>query len=161
MKPSLPENIYSSQDIAGLLAEVQSYRKWISARDIAKRSNAKSADEQPELSTAAGELLRSWSDNGQLSMQKLEELITWLDKLTTDAPTITITLAAPATHTIKDQLAKWCRTNLSDSMVINFRFNSTLLGGMVVQCGSHIYDWSFRRQLMNSRDKFPEVLRRV
>jgi hypothetical protein len=32
---------------------------------------------------------------------------------------------------------------------------------MVVVHGSRIYDWSFRRQILATREKFPEVLRNV
>ena len=53
-----------------------------------------------------------------------------------------------------------CRPVAPD-VLVNFQFNATILGGMVVRYGSHVYDWSFRRQILAKRDTFPEVLRRV
>jgi F0F1-type ATP synthase delta subunit len=50
---------------------------------------------------------------------------------------------------------------VAPNMLVDFKFNSTMLGGMVVQYGSHIYDWSFRQRILDARDKFPEVLRSV
>jgi F0F1-type ATP synthase delta subunit len=74
---------------------------------------------------------------------------------------MTITLAAPATTGIKKQLTAWCRDNVAPDVLVRFEFNQTLLGGMVVRFGSHIYDWSLRRQILDGRTKFPEVLRNV
>jgi F0F1-type ATP synthase delta subunit len=87
----------------------------------------------------------------------LEDLEDYLET----APHISITLAAPASKKLKQALMDWCRTNINADILVDFSFNSSLLGGLVVRYGSHIYDWSFKRQLMANLSKFPEVLRRV
>jgi F0F1-type ATP synthase delta subunit len=46
-------------------------------------------------------------------------------------------------------------------MLVTVRFNSTIAGGMVVRLGSRMYDWSWRRLLMEQRSNYAEVLRRV
>jgi F0F1-type ATP synthase delta subunit len=92
---------------------------------------------------------------------RLDKLIETLEDYGTSAPIITITLAAPAPNSLKKTLIDWCRKNIAPNALIDFRFNATMLGGMVVQYGSRIYDWSFRRQILAARDKFPEILRNV
>ena len=74
---------------------------------------------------------------------------------------MSITLAAPAGAGLKRTLAEWCRQNIDENLLVHFDFNATLLGGMVVNYGSRIFDWSFRRRILEDRAKFPEVLRRV
>ena len=70
-------------------------------------------------------------------------------------------MAGPAPAQLKQKIVEWCRKNIDGDILVDFRFNATLLGGMVVKWGSHVYDWSFKRQLMAARAKFPEVLRNV
>ena len=115
----------------------------------------------PTLSPSALELVRGATGGKLLSQSTLDELIEKLDKYKVNTPTITITLAAPPTADIKADLVAWCRKNLAPDMLVNFKFNGLLLGGMVIRYGSHIFDWSFRRQILENRHKFPEVLSRV
>jgi F0F1-type ATP synthase delta subunit len=70
-------------------------------------------------------------------------------------------LAAPPSNGIKKTLVAWCRKNIATDILVNFDFNSTLLGGMVVRYGSHVFDWSFRRKILEEHSKFPGVLRNV
>jgi F0F1-type ATP synthase delta subunit len=44
---------------------------------------------------------------------------------------------------------------------VNFNYNRSLLGGMVVRAGSRVFDWSFRRQIIGAEEKFTEVFHRV
>jgi len=128
---------------------------------IKQRVGSKKTTDQPELSPAAVEVIRTWANKEQLTQSKIDELIKLLEKFKSTAPTLTITLAAPATGDIKQLLVEWCRKNIASNVLVNFRFNSSLLGGMVVRFGSQIFDWSFRRKILASKDKFPEILRRV
>lgn len=157
MKLKLPDIIASSQDVMDLVLEVKDYARWINHNAIKKRVNPKVKTEPPVLSHAANELIRLNS----ISQQDIAELIKSLENYADDAPTITITLAAIPTGDVRSSLTGWCRKNLAPNILINFRFNSTILGGMVIRLGSHIFDWSFRRQILDSGKNFPEVLRGV
>lgn len=157
MKLSLPSVISSQQDLGGLVLELREYSRWINHQNILKKVSSSVSAEPPVMSPALKDLL---SGNKKES-ENIEELINTLDKLKDDAPTITVTLAAPATKDIKRTLNDWLRKNISSNILVNYQFNATLLGGMVIRVGSHIFDWSFRRQMLAGRDKFPEVLRNV
>lgn len=157
MKFSLPGGISSSQDLSGLVLELREYSRWLNHQNILKKVSSKNHVEPPAVSPALSELLRGYKNESG----DIEELINALEKLKTDAPTITVTLAAPATKDIKKSLNDWFRKNIAPNILVSYQFNATLLGGMVVRAGSHIFDWSFRRQILAARDKFPEVLRNV
>lgn len=161
MNVQLPDSVNSLQYIEALLLDIRAYAHWLSHASIKKRLRTRSKTEQPDISSAASELLHEWAVKKPLNTQSLDELITALESLKDTSPTLTIVLAAPASSGLKKTLVSWCRKNLVPNVLINFEFNATLLGGMVVRSGSHIYDWSFRRQILENRQKFPEVLRHV
>ncbi|HET8709361.1 MAG TPA: F0F1 ATP synthase subunit delta, partial [Candidatus Saccharimonadales bacterium] len=95
------------------------------------------------------------------SVKSLDKNMRALEDYARTAPHLTITLAAPAPASLKQTLTAWCRQNLAPNMLVTFEFNSSLCGGMVVRYGSRMFDWSFRRQIMENKQKFPEVLRNV
>lgn len=161
MKFRLPETVSSAQDLMALELELREYAKWFAHNAIKQRVHAKHGTPPPALSPSGLDLIRQYSDRRLLTQQHLDELIKTLEGFRRTAPTLSITLAAPPTAEIKKTLVAWCRDNLTANVLITFQFNATLLGGMVVRCGSHVYDWSFRRQLLAERARFPEVLRHV
>lgn len=158
---SLPDSVASVQDLIGLILEVREYTKWFSHNEILKRVHSKKTDKPLELSAGTKQLLQDWSRIQPLSVRSLDALVDTLNLYKNTAPLLTITLAAPPTNDIKQTLVNWCRKNIAPNVMVTFRFNSTILGGLVVQHGSRIFDWSFRRQLLAERALFPEVLRRV
>lgn len=159
MKLILPPSVSSPQDLQALVADIRAYARWYSHNAVKKRLRARRTGDGPELSRAAHELLRDWTALKPLSIQSLDELIHALEAFQQQAPVLSITLAAPPSGAVKSSLVDWCRKNLAHDMLVSFSFNSTLCGGMVVQDGSRIFDWSFRRQLLEARSHFPEILR--
>ena len=161
MKIKLDENISSVHDLQALILELKDYAKWYSHDSMRKLIKSSHGSDAPILSEAARVMIHEFSDKNLSTRSAIDQLIMNLEHVARTAPQMTITLAAPPTHGIKKQLVAWCRDNLSHSILINFEFRSGLLGGMVVRSGSHIYDWSFRRQILEAGPKFPEVLRNV
>lgn len=161
MKIKLPSSIASSEDLTELLIELHDYSKWLSHESIKKNMNLKSESKLPILSISATELLHTIGDKKTINKNDLEQAIENIKKYIKEAPTITITLSAIPSNSLKSNLVSWCRDNLAPNILVNFRFNKILLGGMVIRCGSRIFDWSFRRQILASSSKMPEVLRNV
>ena len=161
MRIKLPDSVSSKQDLLSLVLELHDYERWFMHEAIKKNINATNTSNAPVLSLAASELLRNIEAKQELNQESLNELIEKIRDYSHTTSQITITLAAPVTTSLKTILVKWCRENISSNILVNFQFNSTLLGGMVVRYGSRIFDWSFRQQLINARNNFPEVLRNV
>ena len=160
MKIQLPDGVNSLQDLKSLTGEVQQYARWYSQYSVkAKVTTVKSAP-PPAVSPAAGSLIKAWAA-AEPSVKSLDELIRTLQDLAANSPRVTITLVAPAPVSLQKTLVNWCRDNIDPNILASFKFNSTILGGLVVQHGSHVYDWSFRRQILESSQKFSQVLRHV
>lgn len=161
MKLKLDGTIASPQDLRALRNELHSYGSWLAHNDIKRQTGASGKTPAPELSPAAKDCLKQYVPSTDKATAALDELVAELEKLAQKANHITITLAAPAPGSVKQTLVNWCRNNLAEDILVSFQFNANLLGGMVVRSGSHIFDWSFRRQILDNRAKFPEVLRSV
>lgn len=161
VKVQLPSTVSSLQDLSTLTLEIRQYAKWFAANAIKERVHAKNVTPPPSLTPGAQELIRSIGSKKLLSGTDLEQLITALEDAKKTAPTITVTLAAPATPDIKQKVVEACRKHIADNALVSFKFNSGLCGGMVITHGSHVFDWSFRRQILANRAKFTEVLRSV
>ena len=158
---NLQNSIFTPQDLKALIVEVRRYARWYAQASI-KAKVTKIAPEQPvAISEDAANLIREVAAGQPLNQKVLDELLVTLDNLEKTLPRITITLAGMPGKSMKKTLTEWCRKNISPDILVDFRFNATILGGMVVQNGSRIHDWSFRRSILANRSKFPEVLRRV
>jgi ATP synthase delta (OSCP) subunit len=161
MKLKLPDTIASTQDVNALLVEVREYAKWFAHEEIKRRVSAKHTSEPPTISDGATQLFKQVSGHKQLTSADIDTIITTLQDYAAHAPSITITLAAPAPASLKKTLVGWCRDNIEPDILVSFQFNAGILGGLVVRRGSRVFDWSFRRQLLAASGTFPEVLRRV
>ncbi len=145
-----------------VIREIQDYTAWATHETIKQKIGTKSPlTAAPELSVAATQLVSAWGNSEGATAESYRQLIEVLERIAKSAPTITITLAGPAPQRVKETLVAWCRQNLSNNVLVTFKFNRTLLGGMVVRAGSHIYDWSLHRKLMDNGRSFTEVLARV
>ncbi|MEO5499742.1 MAG: F0F1 ATP synthase subunit delta [Candidatus Saccharimonadales bacterium] len=158
---NLPSSISSLQELNVLGLELREYSKWFAHNAIKERVHAKNATLPPALSAGASELMRSSSTGKLLSQTILDTLIKDIEMLKKTAPSATITLAAPVNNQTKLSLVGACRTNIENNLLVTFKFNSTLCGGMVIQYGSRVFDWSFRRQILENRAQFTEILKRV
>jgi hypothetical protein len=161
MKLKIPDSVASQQDLNELILEVRDYMRWFIHESIKVDVHVRHVLKSPALSLGAQELIHDLGIKKPLSQEGLDELIEVLEDYVKTSPSITITLAAPATNGIKTTLVAWCRNNIKHNILVTLNFNSTLLGGMVVRYGSHVFDWSFKRQLLANREHFPEVLRNV
>ena len=160
MKLELPDELSSRQDLKALIAEIRGYSRWFSQAAVKGRYGAQNQN-TPRVSSAAVSLIRKYHGGQAISQKSLDELIKALEDYAANAPSITITLAALPPAELKKTLIAWCRANIKSNILVDFKFSSTMLGGMVVSYDSHVYDWSFRRQIMASTAKFPEILRHV
>ncbi len=161
MKLNPVESIISPQDLKAVILEVRRYAQWFSQASVKNQVTGIASTEPLVISTSAAALINESSKEKPITQASLDEIIAALEEMDTKSPRIVITLAAPPGTGLKKKLADWCRQNIAPGILVDYRFNSTLLGGMVVQYGSHVYDFSFRRQILAARANFAEVLRRV
>lgn len=153
----LPTSIGSRQDVMRLRTEIERYSAWVGQFQNAKRRDISYQAEQPQLSEPARLLLRDWLAD----KRSLAELINTLNAYATKAPSITITLASPPSPSTQADLVTWARQQLDPNMLVELRWNSLLMGGMIVRTDNAVYDWSYRKLLFDARPKLIERLMHV
>lgn len=158
---TLPASVASPQDLTSLILEIRRYASWYASESVKQRVGVTHPVDQPQLTPVASAVLREYAAHHTVDRASLDALIAALETYGKHAPVMTITLAAPATAAIKTELTAWARANLAATILVSYRFNATILGGMVVRYGSRIYDWSFRSQLLANSQTIPEILSRV
>ncbi len=158
---NLPSSISSQQELNVLSLELHEYSKWFAHNAIKERVHAKNGTPPPSLTSEASELIRAASSGKLLNQVILDKLIADIEQLKKTAKNATITLAAPVNKQTKIALVSACRENIESNLLVTFKFNSTLCGGMVIQYGSRVFDWSFRRQILENRSQFAGILKSV
>lgn len=163
MSVNVPDSIASPQDLTSLITELRHYTQWFVHESIKQRVSNKTSrsSNEPVLSSAAEEMIRSVASHGMLNRQTLEKLMKDLEDISRRATTVTFTLAAPVTQSVKLKLVGWCRKNIGEDVLVTFQHNSTILGGVVMRYKSRVFDWSFKQQILANAAAFPEVLKRV
>lgn len=157
----IPDTIASAQDLSIVIRDVSAYNKWASNELIKQKVAGRSAGPQPAVSKESSEIIRNWSGGKPMTQATIDDLLKALEAYKKVAPSITITLAAVPSGDVKAKLVAWCRKEINQGVLVSFRLNRSILGGMVVAYGSHIHDWSFRRKLLDSKAQFSEVLASV
>ncbi len=161
MKSNVYDLIETPQDIKALILDVRKYARLYLHNGVKKRASVANSEELAVISQAAGQLISELASDNGLSQIDLDNLIAELETVATQSPVARLTLAAPPSSALKKKLVDWCREHISAEILIDFQFSASILGGIVVQYGSHVHDWSFRRQILASRSKFAETLHRV
>jgi hypothetical protein len=152
----LPIDVFSPDQLSGIVVELQTYRGKL--RDAAVRAKATKtkATELPELSDPLANLLRN-SGAATDDTVALEAIYKELQTILKDAPVMHFTLAAAAGRTLKRQLTVWFRTQVHPHSLLTFAIRSDIGGGMLLQAGSHFYDYSFRDRLLANKQRLMEI----
>lgn len=151
MTLALPVDVYSPDQLSELVLELQDLTA--SMRDAAAR---KETAAQLEISPNLTELLNAnkvaASDTANVEA---------LAKLTADtldkAPTAHILLSSMPGRPLRHQFATWFREQIHPQTLMTFAARSDLGGGAIVQIGSHLYDLSFRRSIIDNKARLTEI----
>jgi len=157
MKISLPSNLATIQDLSSLIIELHNYSRWVDHQNIKSKFKANSNKDTFELSEPSKLLVRELGTD----KTKIQDLLRRLEDLKSTSNIMTITLPTAPTELTRELLIDWCRKNIAGDILFSFQFNSNLLGGMVLRYKSRIFDWSFRRRILEKRYDFPEVIKNV
>ena len=161
MKLNLSEEIISPEDLRSVIDELKDYQDYVRHDQIKAHLSEHASSTSPELSRAAAALISQAMEHHPLNHEEMNHLIAELEKIFAESPKLRIVLAALPNHGIKKQITEWVRHNVDALVLIDFSYNQSLLGGMVVTAGSHIYDWSLRRSILIAQPKLNEMIAHV
>lgn len=147
---ALPLDTYSPDQLSTLVLELQDLSSAV--RDATARKDTA----HPQLSADLANLLNenNVADNDAAAIEELTKAAAQaLDK----APTVHILLAAMPGRAQKRQFVTWFREQINPLTLMTFAARSDLGGGAIIQAGSHLYDLSFRRGIIDNKAKLTEL----
>jgi hypothetical protein len=162
MSFKLPENIYSIEQLEAVAFELREYIDWSRSAGIKSKVASGSAPLPAPVWTLEMQSVVTAFGNGKaLSTGDVEELIKALDTYKHTAPVVHLTLAGMPGSELRMQLIRWFRANVHPGVLMSFRANRQLLGGMVLRAGSRTYDYSWRGKIVGASDQLVEAVSHV
>jgi cobalamin biosynthesis Mg chelatase CobN len=155
----LPPAVYSPQLLEAVRYEIEEYLDWYRQTRIQKKVGARNASPEPTHSAETVLVIEAWLAGKAPTLESLEELIDQLKEL--KLPVVHITLAAMPNHAQRETLVSWFRNNSTPHLLLSFVADRNLGGGILVRTPNHVFDYSWKQQLVNGRTKIAEILKRV
>jgi hypothetical protein len=154
----LPAAVYSPQLLESVIYDLQFYLDWIRQNQIRKKVGA-AAKAQPNHSDETVLVIEAWLAGRPATLDLIEALLTHLKEL--KLPQVHITLAALPNRSQRETIVKWFRTNTTPQVLVSFVADRNVGGGLVVRTPNHVFDYTWKQELVAGRDKLAGILKRV
>lgn len=150
---TLPNDVYSPDQLSELTMEL---REYIGAlRDTTLRNQASKTAKKTSLPTMSA-LLKLVFENVSDGVTP-EAMLRELEAMLKNAPTVHLMLAAQPSKEMRRQLVLWFRVEIHPTTLLTFSERHDLGGGIVVRAGSHVYDFSFKRKVVDNQKRITEI----
>jgi len=154
----LPPAVYSPQLVESVIYDVQYYLDWVRQNQIRAKVGAKPKAE-PNHSDETVLVIEAWLAGKPPTLESIEALLEHLRQL--KLPEVHITLAALPNRAQRETLVSWFRNNASPQLLVSFVADRNLGGGIVVRTPNHVYDYTWKQELVAGRDKLAGIIKRV
>lgn len=154
----LPPAIYSPQLLESVIYDLQYYLDWIRQNQIRKQVGAHPKAE-PNHSDETVVVIEAWLAGRPATLASIEALLEHLKSL--KLPEVHLTLAALPNRAQREALVNWFRNNITPHLLVSFIADRNLGGGLVVRTPNHVFDYSWKQQLLASKEKLAGILKRV
>lgn len=154
----LPNSLYSPDQLGIVLMELQTYVERLRDAGVRKRLG-RAADKSVAADEQLSPLLATMIEAAKIEPSdavQLEALATNLETLRSQAPVVHLTFAAMPNAALKQKIAAWFREQVHPAFLLTFGARGDLGGGVVLQTGSHVYDYSFRQRILDNKAKITQ-----
>jgi hypothetical protein len=151
----LPVDVYNLDQASSLLLDLHQYASDIRSAAIRAKVKVKD-DEKPEASPLLISLINGCGvdvDDAPALDSLHKQLLTALKT----APIMHLTLSAMPGRKLKRQLIVWFRTQIHPLSLLTFTARGDIGGGLILQAGSHLYDYSFRERILANPKRIGEL----
>lgn len=145
MSRDLPLSLVTPDQIQSVLLDLSHFRDAQTDAKVRAKVGAKNAESLP-LSPELTELLPDAPTDSDL-----DEIAQWLQKIRDEAPVVHVVLPAVATKALKQALIHWFRERIDPSVLLDFEVDREIAGGFIVRVGGRVYDYSFRKRLLEKK----------
>jgi hypothetical protein len=159
MNVRLPVDLYSADQLGAVILELRDYVAALRDNQVRRRAGH-TVEETPHVSALLLGVLHG-AGAKQDELAPTESVLSDIEVLRSKAMVAHVTLAALPNRTLKRQLVVWFRSQVNPYAFLTFAMRSDIGGGVIVQAGSHIYDYSFRQVLVGNRQRLAELAANV
>lgn len=156
MSIKLPIELYSPDQLGIVMLELH---KHISAlRDANAR--ARTASAKVGTVAAPSAMLQNIfqaTDTAPEGIMACEKLLDSLETMRSSVPVARITLADMPGTDLKQKITTWFRSEIHPDFLLTFIARADIGGGLILQAGAHIYDLSFRKKILDNRQRLGEI----
>lgn len=153
---TFPPALIGRADLSRLLREIEALDNDLESQKA--RSHGKiDGYHMPNMSRALSDFLEANTidiSNDQTRMN----IRTQLHKLKDHAPVIHMTFATESDPESMQQIVEWIRKELHPQALISIGLQPSLIGGAYVRTPNHVYDFSLRAHMHDSRDVIVKAL---
>jgi hypothetical protein len=155
---SLPPAVYSPQLLEAVVYDIEVYLNWYRQNQVKKQVGA-AVDPEPTHSAETVLVIEAWLQGQPPTLDSLEQLVDTLRGL--DLPVVHVMLAALPNRSQRETLVNWFRNSATPQLLVSFVADRNLGGGIVVRTPNHVYDYTWKQQLLAGREKLAGILKRV
>lgn len=149
----LPIELYSPDTLSFTIMELSRFASDLRDANARGKNGQAQLPDPPEALAHILEIMKVAPGDAE----SVEALRRSLEQYLLKSPTVHIILAAAPSSAIKRQLAEWFRSQINPDILLTFTVRSDIGGGIVVQAGSHLYDFSFKRILLGNKARIAEI----
>lgn len=121
-------------------------------------ANAASYGSGSGLSPAAQQLVEGLAVRKRTDAAAWRELADQLQQHVEAAPVVHVGLAAAPDAQLRAELVGWFRREAHPGVLVQFRLQPDIAGGMVVRTTNKVHDFSFRRRLHEHAEILPALI---
>lgn len=156
----LPVDLYSPDQLSAVILELRAHTSAL--RDAAVRAKTTGATITAPAHTSAL-LLGALKGAGVSTTDQAgaEKLLRELEAIRDKAPAVHLMMAALPNRDLKRKLTEWFRSEIHPYTLLTFATRADMGGGVIIQAGSHVYDFSFRQQILGHKARISEIFKSV
>ncbi len=159
MAYELPSAVYSPQLLEAVVHDIEAYLEWYRETTVKKKVGAKTAVAEPSHSAETEMVISEWLGGKAATIESIEQLVAALKSL--QLPEVHVMLAALPNRAQREIIIDWLRNNTTPHLLVSFVADRNLGGGLVLRTPNRVFDFTWKQQLLNSRDKLAGIVRRV
>ena len=156
----LPTDLYSPEQLGAVVIELRTYIGSLRDAQVRAKSTKAEVGAPGHLSALLLGVFRG-AGVQVTDLQSSEKLLKELEAIRDKAPAVHLMMAALPNRDLKRKFTDWFRTAIHPYTLLTFATRADIGGGVIIQAGSHVYDYSFRQQILTNRHRISEIYARV
>lgn len=152
----LPTLVFGIVEVRRLQRELEALENYLQQENI-RQTATKIAAPLPRVSRLL-DALASENNCNLLKQPERKMLATFLQQLTTSAPTVHMSFASDPSAAFTAKIVAWLRVNIHPTMLLQIGLQPAIAAGCIVRTNNKVFDLSLRKHFDEQRALFTDTL---